>query len=293
MPKDNIERAIKRGTGEIEGADYEEMTYEGYAPGGIAVFVESLTDNTNRTVADVRSLFSKARRQPRHVGLRRVPVRAEGDLRDRRRRAGRGRPVPARGRGRAPKTSSARTTRSSSTTPVEAFGAVQGALEEAGIEPKEAALVRIPTTDDGARPGRRRQSPPPPRRARRAPGRAGRLHHPRNGRRDARRSRAMWPSTLRLLHRPSSPMIVLGIDPGTRHTGYGVLEVAGRRERSLDYGTIDPPAKLDLMVRLQHIGEAVDALIDRLRARTSSPSRCRSWARTRSRCSSSGRCRRS
>lgn len=59
MPKDNIERAIKRGTGEIEGQDYVEMTYEGYGPQGIAVFVEALTDNTNRTVADVRHLFSK------------------------------------------------------------------------------------------------------------------------------------------------------------------------------------------------------------------------------------------
>ena len=59
MPKDNIERAIKRGTGEIEGQDYVEMNYEGYGPHGIAVFVEALTDNTNRTVADIRHLFSK------------------------------------------------------------------------------------------------------------------------------------------------------------------------------------------------------------------------------------------
>jgi len=59
MPKDNIERAIKRGTGEIQGADYVEMTYEGFAPHGIAIYVEALTDNTNRTVADVRHLFSK------------------------------------------------------------------------------------------------------------------------------------------------------------------------------------------------------------------------------------------
>jgi len=60
MPKDNIERAVKRGIGEIEGEDYEEVTYEGYAPGGIAVFVEALTDNTNRTVADLRHLFTKS-----------------------------------------------------------------------------------------------------------------------------------------------------------------------------------------------------------------------------------------
>ncbi len=59
MPKDNIERGIKKGTGDLEGAMYEEIIYEGYAPGGVAVLVECLTDNKNRTVADVRYCFSK------------------------------------------------------------------------------------------------------------------------------------------------------------------------------------------------------------------------------------------
>ncbi len=59
MPKDNITKAIKRGTGEIEGAAYEEITYEGYGPGGVAVMVEALTDNKNRTVAHVRHCFDK------------------------------------------------------------------------------------------------------------------------------------------------------------------------------------------------------------------------------------------
>jgi YebC/PmpR family DNA-binding regulatory protein len=59
MPKENIDRAIKRGTGEIEGVTYEEMTYEGYGPGGVAVMVEVLTDNKNRTVAEVRHIFDK------------------------------------------------------------------------------------------------------------------------------------------------------------------------------------------------------------------------------------------
>jgi len=59
MPKDNMERAIKRGTGELEGASYEEARYEGYGPGGVAVMVDCLTDNRNRTVADVRHAFSK------------------------------------------------------------------------------------------------------------------------------------------------------------------------------------------------------------------------------------------
>ncbi|MEO7993853.1 MAG: YebC/PmpR family DNA-binding transcriptional regulator [bacterium] len=59
MPKDNIENAIKRGSGEMEGVVYEERTYEGYGPGGVAIFVETQSDNGNRTVADVRHCFSK------------------------------------------------------------------------------------------------------------------------------------------------------------------------------------------------------------------------------------------
>ena len=60
MPKDNIDRAIKKGTGELEGASYEESIYEGYGPGGAAVLIESLTDNKNRAVADIRNIFNKS-----------------------------------------------------------------------------------------------------------------------------------------------------------------------------------------------------------------------------------------
>ena len=60
MPKDNIERAIKKGTGELEGAVYEEISYEGYGPSGVAVLVDCMTDNKNRTVADIRHAFSKS-----------------------------------------------------------------------------------------------------------------------------------------------------------------------------------------------------------------------------------------
>ncbi|MGK9368336.1 YebC/PmpR family DNA-binding transcriptional regulator [Melioribacter sp. Ez-97] len=59
MPADNIERAIKKATGELEGATYYEVVYEGYGPGGIAILVEAATDNKNRTVAEVRHIFSK------------------------------------------------------------------------------------------------------------------------------------------------------------------------------------------------------------------------------------------
>jgi YebC/PmpR family DNA-binding regulatory protein len=59
MPSDNITRAVKKGTGELEGVSYEEVSYEGYGPGGVALIVECLTDNRNRTAGDVRSTFTK------------------------------------------------------------------------------------------------------------------------------------------------------------------------------------------------------------------------------------------
>jgi len=59
MPNDTIDRAVRRGTGEEEGVNYEEITYEGYGPGGVALMVQSMTDNRNRTVAEIRHIFSK------------------------------------------------------------------------------------------------------------------------------------------------------------------------------------------------------------------------------------------
>ena len=59
MPQDNIERAIKKGTGELPGVTYESVSYEGYGPGGVALFIEALTDNKNRLTAEVRSVFTK------------------------------------------------------------------------------------------------------------------------------------------------------------------------------------------------------------------------------------------
>jgi YebC/PmpR family DNA-binding regulatory protein len=59
MPKDNIERAIKKGTGELEGVDYHEIVYEGYGPGGVALLIHTLTDNPTRTVADIRHKLSR------------------------------------------------------------------------------------------------------------------------------------------------------------------------------------------------------------------------------------------
>ncbi|MCL2763690.1 MAG: YebC/PmpR family DNA-binding transcriptional regulator [Treponema sp.] len=60
MPRDNIDRAVKKGTGELEGVNYEELVYEAYAPGGVAIFIEVLTDNKNRAAADIRNILTRA-----------------------------------------------------------------------------------------------------------------------------------------------------------------------------------------------------------------------------------------
>ena len=144
MPKDNIERAIKRGTGEIQGADYEEVAYEGYGPGGIAIFVEALTDNTNRTVADLRAAFSKAGGSLGQSGSvaflfeRRglFEVTADGvdemELFE---------VVADAGADDLTREDDAFVI----TTAVENFGAVQRALDEAGFTTREAQLERVPT----------------------------------------------------------------------------------------------------------------------------------------------------
>jgi YebC/PmpR family DNA-binding regulatory protein len=68
MPKENIERAIKKGTGELEGTTFEEFTYEGYGPGGVAVLVEVMTDNRNRSLGEIRHIFTKYNGKPGEAG---------------------------------------------------------------------------------------------------------------------------------------------------------------------------------------------------------------------------------
>jgi YebC/PmpR family DNA-binding regulatory protein len=143
MPSDNIEKAIKRGTGELEGVSYSEVTYEGYGPGGVALFIECLTDNENRTVASVRHILGKhggnlgkdgsvawmfdpkgqilvdaVSHDEESVFLVAIEAGAE-DV------------VAEEGYFRV-------------TTPFTAFQAVQDALHEAGIELEEAELAMIP-----------------------------------------------------------------------------------------------------------------------------------------------------
>lgn len=159
MPRENIERAIKRGTGEIEGADYEEVTYEGYAPGGVAVFVEALTDNTNRTVADLRHAFSKAGGSLGQTGSVAFQFERKGVIE-----------VASAGRDELELfelvvDAGADDLREEDdsfiiTTPVERFAQVMTALQNAGIEPEEAGLQRIPLTTVKISPEEAKKSGP-------------------------------------------------------------------------------------------------------------------------------------
>jgi YebC/PmpR family DNA-binding regulatory protein len=145
MPKDNIERAIKRGTGEIEGADYVEATYEGYGPNGVAFFVEALTDNTNRTVADLRATFSKAGGSLGQSGSVAFLFERKSVF-----------IIPKSAVDEAvlfeivvdagAEDLTQEDDHFEVSAPVEAFGDIQSALDEAGIECEEASLQRIPTT---------------------------------------------------------------------------------------------------------------------------------------------------
>jgi hypothetical protein len=100
MPKDNIDRAIKKGAGDLDGVNYEELIYEAYAPGGGALLIEVLTDNKNRAAAEIRNIAHPRRLQPGRDRLGRLPVQAQGRALLRRREVHRGQDHGGRPRGR-------------------------------------------------------------------------------------------------------------------------------------------------------------------------------------------------
>jgi YebC/PmpR family DNA-binding regulatory protein len=145
MAKDTIERAIKRGTGELEGAETESVTYEGYAPHGVAVFVEATTDNINRTVKDLRNLFNDHGGNLGKDGSVAYLFERKGELTI---------PIDAADEMTlfelvVEAGAEDLTEKENSfvvTTPVETFADVKAALEENGFDPDEAELLRRPTT---------------------------------------------------------------------------------------------------------------------------------------------------
>lgn len=145
MAKDTIERAIKRGTGELEGDEVQRVTYEGYAPHGVAVFVEARTDNINRTVKDLRNLFGDHGGNLGKDGAVAYLFERKGRL-----------DIPTDATDEMTVFDVAVEAGADDlkeegdtfvvTTPVEAFSEVQSALDEHDIDTDRADLVRIPTT---------------------------------------------------------------------------------------------------------------------------------------------------
>ena len=145
MPKDTIERAIKRGTGELDGQNYEPETYEGYAPHGVAVFVEAMTDNNNRTVADLRFLFNKYDGNLGKDGSVGYLFEQKGEFR-----------IPTDAVDEMTLFETVVEAGAEDldeedgtfvvTTPVDAFNDVEEALDDAGIEVADSDLVRIPAS---------------------------------------------------------------------------------------------------------------------------------------------------
>ena len=224
MPADNIKRTIEKATGGGDAEQFEEIVYEGYGPGGVAVLVEAATDNRNRTAAEVRSIFTKTGGQLAGSGAVAWQFEPRGLIAVGARRASTPTRSPWRRSTPAPRTSTPTTTRRSRSTPSPAdLEAVRKALEGAGVavDSAESAMIAKQTVEldcDQGAPGA------PPRRdargPRRRPARDGQLRHPRGRLRRGRR------------------VIILGIDPGTAALGYGIVERTGGRLRAIDYGCL-------------------------------------------------------
>lgn len=146
MPNENIDRAIKKGTGELEGVNYEEITYEAYGPGGVAIMIESLTDNGNRTVADIRRWLSRNGGNLGTTGSvawmfdRRGQITIDGEKFDEEK------VMEAALEAGALDVESEEGTHTVYTE-VGDFHAVQDALRTAGIEWEDAELAMIPKTE--------------------------------------------------------------------------------------------------------------------------------------------------
>ncbi len=146
VPSDTIERAIKRGTGELEGVRYEPVTYEGYAPCGVAVMVECLTDNRNRTGADIRSTFSKNGGSSAEPGAVAWQFNRKGVvIIDKTAGVGEDDLMMAALEAGAEDIADQGDTWQVTTEPGD-FNAVRSALEEAGIPMASAELTLLPTT---------------------------------------------------------------------------------------------------------------------------------------------------
>ncbi len=254
MPKDTMERAIKRGASAGEGDNYVEMRYEGYGPGGVAIIVEALTDNRNRTAGDVRVAFDKHGGNAGRDQLRRLPVQP-------RRRGRTTRPDAAKAEEmfEAALEAGASDVQSGPDgheviCAPDDLNAVREALEARFGEAERRGAGLAAADHRAGRRGQRRDAVPPARCAGRQRRRAvggGEL-------RDRRRADGA-PERLRRAGRPGgkerTPMRFLGLDPGLRVTGWGVVEAEGSRLRHVADGAVGPIAARAMGERLAALHE--------------------------------------
>jgi YebC/PmpR family DNA-binding regulatory protein len=146
MPADNIKRATQRGTGELPGVTYEEITFEGYGPGGVAVLVEAMTDNKNRTLPEIRTIFSKNGGNLGESGSVRFLFQKKGYLTIERDKATEDAVMEAAIEAGADDASSTGDVHEVFCAP-EAFAQVKAKLEEKGLPLTMAEIEMIPTTE--------------------------------------------------------------------------------------------------------------------------------------------------
>ncbi len=144
MPADNIERAIKKGTGELEGVNYEEVTYEGYGPGGIAILMDSLTDNRNRTTGELRHILTKAGGRMAEAGAVQWMFHAKGQLTVPRAAIDEEALFELALDAGAEDVATDDPDSYEITTPLAQFESVKAALQKRGITPSSAEIAKVP-----------------------------------------------------------------------------------------------------------------------------------------------------
>lgn len=144
MPADNIERAIKKGTGELEGVNYEEVTYEGYGPGGIAILIESLTDNRNRTTGEIRHILTKAGGRMAEAGAVQWMFHAKGQVAVPRAAVDEDTLIELALDAGAEDVTTDDPDHYEITTPLAQLEAVKAALAKKGITPSSAEVAKVP-----------------------------------------------------------------------------------------------------------------------------------------------------
>ena len=254
MPKENIERAVLKGTGELEGVDYVDVVYEAYGPGGVAIMIQALTDNPTRTVAEVRAKLSR-------LGGNFGSTNSVAFMFDRKGQI----VVPAGSLDEDASMEKALEAGAEDfvkeddafviTTAPADLHAVSQALAKAGLKANVGG-VRVDPEEHGARRGRERRGAAQAHRGARGTRRRA------EGRRELRHGRLG--DGAGVTRSAPRPVIVLGIDPGTAITGYGV--VRSRRPAAsqlVECGVIRTSPRAPLALALHDIFEGVTELIER------------------------------